>query len=175
MEGEAIDYGDKSVTKCQSVAYREALYKTFCAPFTASLDIEDANHDLDPENEKKEPIKEVKPPAKPKYTPLKPAIKAAAPERLCTPYGIKKNKQVWEDYWVIKMGVRGHEKNPDGTPKNTMENMWTTFDQEIQLLFGKDRIEDLTINQSVKLEDINRKKLADIIAEESRLRVEQSP
>jgi len=181
MEGEAIDYGDKAVTKAQSVAYREALYKTFCAPFTASIDIEDENHNLKPEGEKAAMT-----PARPPYNPPKPPppkpaqsapVKSAtkeAPERLATAYGIKKNRQVWEDYWIIKMGVRGNEKNEDGTPKNTMENMWTTFDEEIKMLFWRNRIEELTINQSVKLEDINRRKLSDIIAEESRMRVEQT-
>lgn len=56
-----------------------------------------------------------------------------------------------------------------------MENMWSTFDEEIKLIFGKDKIEELTINESIKLEDINRRKLADIIAEESRMRIEQTP
>lgn len=176
MEGEAIDYGDKAVTKCQSVAYREALYKTFCAPFTASLDIEDDSHDLKPENENVTP-KNITPPAPRQTAPAKTQTPAKkdAPVRLCTKYWIDKNKQVWEDYWVIKMGVRGHEKNEDGTPKNTMENMWSTFDAEIQMIFWKAKIEELTINESIKLEDINRRKLADIIAEESRLRVEQTP
>ena len=179
MEGEAIDYGDKAVTKAQSVAYREALYKTFCAPFTASVDIEDDSHDLKPENEKKDPpppkpatpaAQRPAPAARPAQPPKKPEV-----QRLATPYGIKKNRQVWEDYWIIKMGVRGNEKNEDGTPKNTMENMWSTFDEEIKLIFGKDKIEELTINESIKLEDINRRKLADIIAEESRMRIEQTP
>ena len=139
MEGEAIDYGDKAVTKCQSVAYREALYKTFCAPFTASLDIEDDSHDLKPENENQTPLPQ-KAPAPPKQTaPAKgatpPKTAPKAPERLCTPYGIKKNQQVWEDYWIIKQNVRKDEKNPDGTPKNTMENMWSTFDAEIKMIF----------------------------------------
>lgn len=139
MEGEAIDYGDKSVTKCQSVAYREALYKTFCAPFTASVDIEDDSHDLKPENEKKDPAPPK--PATPAAQRPAPAARPAQPEkkaetqRPATPYGIKKNRQVWEDYWIIKMGVRGNEKNEDGTPKNTMENMWSTFDAEIQMIF----------------------------------------
>ncbi len=105
MEGEAIDYGDKAVTKCQSVAYREALYKTFCAPFTASLDIEDDSHDLKPENDNQTPLPP-KAPVTPRQTAPAPRAtlpRAAAPDRLCTPYGIKRNKQVWEDYWVIKM------------------------------------------------------------------------
>lgn len=90
MEGEAIDYGDKAVTKCQSVAYREALYKTFCAPFTASLDIEDDTHDLKPEAEKKEPAPT--PPAAtttprpaPAARPVQPP-KKEPPERLATKY-----------------------------------------------------------------------------------------
>lgn len=178
MEGEAIDYGDKAVTKAQSVAYREALYKTFCAPFTASLDIEDDSHDLKSENEKKDilPPKQVAPVQRPMpvVRNVQPAKKPEV-QRLATAYGIKKNQQVWEDYWVIKMGVRGHEKNEDWTPKNTMENMWSTFDDEIKLLFWKNKIEEITINESIKLEDINRRKLADIIAEESRLRVQQNP
>lgn len=45
-EGQSIDYGDKTITKAQSVAYREMLYKTFVAPFEKSEDIEEASHDL---------------------------------------------------------------------------------------------------------------------------------
>ena len=186
-EWEAIDYGDKAAGKAYSVAYRDMLYKTFVAPFEASIidpapqiqpqgsmDIEDENHDLYDESKD---LTKTKPPAPRQTAPAKTqtTTKAAAPERLCTKYWIDKNKQVWEDYWVIKMGVRGHEKNEDGTPKNTMENMWSTFDAEIQMIFWKAKIEELTINESIKLEDINRRKLADIIAEESRLRVEQTP
>ena len=33
------------------------------------------------------------------------------------------------------MSVRAHEVNADGTPKNTMDNMWSMFDDEIKLLF----------------------------------------
>lgn len=190
-EGEAIDYGDKAAGKAYSVAYRDMLYKTFVAPFEASMvdpapqippqgsmDIEDENHDIYDESKDQTKVKTT-PTTRPTTAPAKgatpPKPTQKAPERLCTPYGIKKNQQVWEDYWVIKMGVRGDEKNPDGTPKNTMENMWSTFDEEIKLIFGKDKIEQLTINESMKLEDINRRKLSDIIAEESRLRIEQQP
>lgn len=177
---EAIDYGDKAAGKAYSVAYRDMLYKTFVAPFEqstiapqGSMDIEDENHDIY-DKSKDQTITQT--PAK-AATPAKTQTPAKkdAPVRLCTKYWIDKNKQVWEDYWVIKMGVRGHEKNEDGTPKNTMENMWSTFDAEIQMIFWKAKIEELTINESIKLEDINRRKLADIIAEESRLRVEQTP
>lgn len=46
MEGQAIDYGDKSITKSQSVAYREFLYKTFVVPLEQSEDIENQSHEL---------------------------------------------------------------------------------------------------------------------------------
>ena len=181
MEGEAIDYGDKAVTKAQSVAYREALYKTFCAPFTASLDIEDDSHSLKPEDEtKKDPPKVQNPPAAAKTTapPAKPANQTPAapkaPERLATEYGIKKNREAWENYWVIKMGVKGHERNPDGTHKWTMENMWSCFEDMLEGLFGTPDVKKLTIKQSIKLEDILREKLNSIIAEETAMRVKGS-
>lgn len=44
-DGEAIDYGDKGSNKAMSVAYREALFKTFIIPF-GNDDIENHNHDL---------------------------------------------------------------------------------------------------------------------------------
>ncbi len=47
-DGESIDYGDKGSNKCNSVAYREAMFKLFVVPF-ASEDIEDVNHDLQSE------------------------------------------------------------------------------------------------------------------------------
>jgi hypothetical protein len=98
------------------------------------VDIEDKNHDLYDETKD---VTKTRQPTPRQTTPAQRATppKAATPERLCGPYGIKKNQQVWEDYWIIKMGVRKHEKNPDGTPKNTMENMWSTFDDEIKLIF----------------------------------------
>ena len=45
-DGEAIDYGDKSSNKAMSVAYREALFKTFIVPFEND-DIENYNHSLE--------------------------------------------------------------------------------------------------------------------------------
>jgi ERF superfamily len=47
-DGEAIDYGDKSSNKAYSVAYREAMFKTFVIPFEND-DIENASHDLQTE------------------------------------------------------------------------------------------------------------------------------
>lgn len=116
------------------------LYKTFVAPFEASIidpqgsvDIEDHDHDLQAEKKTKTPPSP--PPPAPRQTaPAKPA-KAQPPARPCTPYGIKRNRQVWEDYWIIKMGVRKNDVNDDGTPKYTMENMWENFGAEIKLLF----------------------------------------
>lgn len=67
------------MTKCQSVAYREALYKTFVAPFEASVvdpapkippqgsvDIEDQDHDIydeekDQTKTKQTPVNQKKP------------------------------------------------------------------------------------------------------------------
>lgn len=59
-EGQAIDYGDKTITKAQSVAYREMLYKTFVAPFEKSDDIEETNHELeDPRHANREALAEM--------------------------------------------------------------------------------------------------------------------
>ena len=44
-DGEAIDYGDKASNKAMSVAYREALFKTFVVPF-GNDDIENHSHDI---------------------------------------------------------------------------------------------------------------------------------
>jgi len=44
-DGEAIDYGDKASNKAMSVAYREAIFKTFVVPF-GDDDIENTSHDL---------------------------------------------------------------------------------------------------------------------------------
>lgn len=57
MEGQAIDYGDKSITKAQSVAYREFLYKTFVVPLESNEDIEQTSHTL----VKKEPARALEP------------------------------------------------------------------------------------------------------------------
>lgn len=179
MEGEAIDYGDKCVTKCQSVAFREMLYKTFVAPFEASIidpqgsvDIEDENHDLKPDKKHQD-----NPPPPPRQTaprtqaPAKAATPAPAkPQRLITEYGIKLNRQKWEDYWIIKLGVRQHEKTPDGKPQWTMENMWTYFDEMVFSLFGGRHIEQLTIDESRKLQASIENKLKSIIEEESVMR-----
>lgn len=48
VDGEAIDYGDKSSNKAYSTAYREALWKLFIVPFMSAEDIEETNHDLKP-------------------------------------------------------------------------------------------------------------------------------
>lgn len=45
-DGEAIDYGDKASNKAMSVAYREAILKTFVIPF-GNEDTENYTHDLD--------------------------------------------------------------------------------------------------------------------------------
>lgn len=179
-EGEAIDYGDKAAGKAYSVAYRDMLYKTFVAPFEASIidpqgsmDIEDQNHNLYDESKdqekKKAPIK-----TEPKVA-TKPSTPSApkAPEKKASLYGIKQNKQLWEDYWYIKMNVRIHEKNEDGTQKFTEENMWTHFSDTLTALFGKTKIEDITVTQSIQLEKILKGKLNDIIAEETSMRVRQ--
>src|SRR3990167_4569554 len=50
-DGEAIDYGDKASNKAASVAYREALLKTFVVPFENN-DIENADHELKPTSSK---------------------------------------------------------------------------------------------------------------------------
>lgn len=47
-DGEAIDYGDKASNKAASVAYREAMFKTFVIPFEND-DIENADHELKPQ------------------------------------------------------------------------------------------------------------------------------
>jgi hypothetical protein len=47
-DGEAIDYGDKASNKAASVAYREAIFKTFCIPFEGN-DTENESHDLQPQ------------------------------------------------------------------------------------------------------------------------------
>lgn len=174
-EGEAIDYGDKCVTKCQSVAYREALYKTFVAPFEASIvdpqgsvDIEDQDHNLDHQdkNQKNQPRQQQ--PAR--TTPAAPARKQEQPVRKITAYGINANKKLWEDYWIIKMSVKKHEKDANGQLMWNMENMWTHFDDTIHALFAAEKIEDLTIDQSRKLEGVLKQKLEAIIAEETAMR-----
>ena len=47
-DGEAIDYGDKASNKAASVAYREAILKTFVVPFKGD-DIENSDHEIVPE------------------------------------------------------------------------------------------------------------------------------
>ena len=73
------------MTKCQSVAYREALYKTFVAPFEASIidpqgsvDIEDQDHDL--KNDKKPPTPAATQP-RAQTVPPRPATTPAAPRK----------------------------------------------------------------------------------------------
>ena len=44
-DGEAIDYGDKASNKAMSVAYREAIFKTFVIPF-GNDDIENHDHNV---------------------------------------------------------------------------------------------------------------------------------
>lgn len=177
-EGEAIDYGDKAVAKCQSVAYREMLYKTFVAPFEASqidpqgsVDIEDQNHDLIDPNAKK-------------TTTTAPAARAPAPKpaqapakpqsfKKITEYGLNINKRIWEDYWIIKLNVKRHEVDAQGQPLWTMENMWDHLDDTVHALFGIERIQDISIDHSRKLETMLKAKLQDIIAEETAQRVAQ--
>lgn len=45
VDGEAIDYGDKSSNKAYSTAYREAFWKLFIVPFETD-DIENHDHEL---------------------------------------------------------------------------------------------------------------------------------
>lgn len=180
-EGEAIDYGDKCVTKCQSVAYREALYKTFVAPFESSIvdpqgsvDIEDQDHELERQdknktNEKVQPRQQ----QTQRQTPPAPAKKQEQPVRKITAYGINANKKLWEDYWIIKMSVKKHERDANGQPMWNIENMWPHFDDTLQALFAAEKIEDLTIDQSRKLEGILKQKLEGIIAEETAMRASQ--
>ena len=47
VDGEAIDYGDKSLGKCASYAYRDFLLKTFCIPTSEEKDIDQHSHELE--------------------------------------------------------------------------------------------------------------------------------
>ncbi len=51
MDGEAVDYGDKSVGKCSSYAYRDFLLKTFVIPTAEPKDTDADSHELKPEKE----------------------------------------------------------------------------------------------------------------------------
>ena len=44
-----------------------------------------------------------------------------------------------------------------------MDQMWPSFTQTIQKLYGKDKIEQLNMNQSMQLEKLLGKKLEEII------------
>ena len=100
-----------------------------------SVDIEDQDHNIYDESKDQTKTKtpaaqRPAPAARPAQPPKKPEV-----QRLATPYGVKRNRQVWEDYWIIKVNVRKNDMNDDGTPKFTMEDMWSTFDQEVKLVF----------------------------------------
>ena len=182
-EWEAIDYGDKTVTKCQSVAYREALYKTFVAPFEASavdpapkidpqgsVDIEDQDHNIYDESKDQTKTKQTQVNQKKhqenKQNQPKKSDKA-------TEWWVKKNKQLWEDYWVIKMGIHGHETDDHGNLRWTMENMWTYFEDLVALISGGIRdASQITKWQSAYLQSTIEKKLKSIIAEEEALRIQ---
>lgn len=60
-DGEAIDYGDKASNKAYSVAYREAMFKTFVIPFQ-NEDIEESDHDLKPPQPVAAPQQAARPP-----------------------------------------------------------------------------------------------------------------
>lgn len=81
VDGEAIDYGDKSSNKAYSTAYREALWKLFVVPFASSDDIENHEHDIKPVETLKSSFKAPKPAntdkvARPTYDRAVEAIKA---------------------------------------------------------------------------------------------------
>ena len=69
-----------------------------------------------------------------------PAARPAQPPKTRSPetrHSIQYQKEPpsMEDYWISKHS--GNEKNEDGTQKNTMENMWSTFDEEIKTQIWK--------------------------------------